>query len=131
MGVSGGDEFVAFLFDTSSDEAEEYAHKIRMTIEGINKSMSEVYPAYNVAASASIGIVPIDGEGRIGNDRYKSLQEHSTMAEIKNYADYALYVAKNAGKGREYSLDKAWETDSDRALELAFKQVRNKKKASM
>lgn len=120
---TGGDEFSVFLFGSTADGAKKTAVHIRMIIEDINGTMREEYPTYHVNASASIGVVTIDGEGHIGDDKYTTLEQHPTMAEIRNYADYALYVAKEKGKRGEFSLKEAWEADPDREIEKAFRNL--------
>jgi len=119
----GGDEFVVFLFDTTADGAKKAAHNIRVAIEDVNGLMREKYRQYRVNASASIGVVTIDGEGHIGDDKYTTLEEHPTMGEIRNYADYALYVAKKMGKKGEITLKEAWEADPNHELEEAYRNL--------
>lgn len=119
----GGDEFVVFLFDTTADGAKKSAGKIRLAIEEVNGVMRQEYAQYRVNASASIGVVTIDGEGHIGDDKYTTLEQHPTVGEIRNYADYALYVAKDKGKAGEFTLKEAWDADPERKLEAAYRNL--------
>mgnify|MGYP001612307560 CR=1 FL=1 len=119
----GGDEFVVFLFDTTAAGAKKTAHDIRFAIEEVNGVMRQEYRQYRVNASASIGVVTIDGEGHIGDDKYTTLEQHPTMGEIRNYADYALYVAKDQGKRGEFTLREAWDADPERKLEELYRNL--------
>lgn len=118
----GGDEFFVFLFDTTADGAKKVARNIRIAIEEVNSAMRKKYNQYHVNASASIGVVTINGEGHIGDDKYTTLEQHPTVEEISEYADYALYVAKDKGKMGEFTLMEAWNADPERELENARKK---------
>lgn len=124
LGRIGGDEFLAFFIDLSPEKAKKVAQKLREAIEEVNVIMREKYTQYGADASASIGIVTIDGEGHIGDDQYTTLEQHPTMAKIRCYADYALYVAKKQGKRGEYTLREAWDADPDRTLEKAYRNIK-------
>ncbi len=119
----GGDEFAILLFDTTAAGAKKAAKNIRIAIEEVNGVMRQKHKQYRVNASASIGVVTINGEGHIGDDQYTTLEQHPTMGEIRNYADYVLYVAKDQGKGREFTLREAWDADPERKLEAAYRNL--------
>jgi diguanylate cyclase (GGDEF)-like protein/excisionase family DNA binding protein len=75
----GGDEFVVALLGTGTADAVETAERIRSEIRGVN--------ANDGAISVSIGVATFPGDA-------------GAKAELLDKADWAMYVAKRAGRDR-------------------------------
>ena len=111
----GGDEFSIFLAEDDEPGAVIVAEKVRAVIEGdVTRTLREEYPAYNGVVSASIGIVPIDGDGTLGDG------VDATIDVAMRHADYAAYAAKAAGKKGELTFAEARRLDADGQFERDF-----------
>lgn len=109
----GGDEFSIFIID-EEDGAVRVAGKVRSVIEGIvTETIRQEFPTYKGSLSASIGVVPLDGNGTIDG-------ESIGVEEVMRRADYVAYVVKAAGKSGELTLNGAREVDSDGQYQRDF-----------
>ncbi len=81
VGRIGGDEFVAFLRNSSSEKA--IAEKAQDICDLFRKTYKELIDKYNVSCSVGISLFPRDG---------------MTYEELFHNADRALYYAKERGK---------------------------------
>ena len=82
FGRIGGEEFAAVLPETTLDEAQQVAERIRVALSQIKVNS----PEGEVAFTVSIGVV----------ERY----DKQELSDIMYYADKALYEAKNMGRNR-------------------------------
>jgi len=83
LGRWGGDEFIALLPETSAEEALEAATKLIKTF----RDKSILVAGHSMHASVSIGLA--------------AMPEHTTnISELMDFADAAMYKAKEAGRGR-------------------------------
>lgn len=85
FGRIGGEEFAAILPETTLDAAQQVAERIRVALSQIKVNSSKEQISFTV----SIGVVERD--------------EKQELSDIMNYADKALYEAKNMGKNRVVS----------------------------
>lgn len=81
VGRIGGDEFVAFLRNSSSEKA--VAEKARDICDLFKNTYKELIDKYNVSCSVGISLFPRDGK---------------SYEELFHHADRALYYAKERGK---------------------------------
>lgn len=88
----GGEEFVVILPATSEEQAVNIAQKIRHNIE--LKGIEHQYSLHSNIVTVSLGCVTLEG-----NDVNEK--------ELFQKADYALYLAKNAGRNRVIKYDEA------------------------
>jgi diguanylate cyclase (GGDEF)-like protein len=83
IGRYGGEEFVAFLPETSMAKAMEVAERLRVGVEGIDLEV----PGGNVRLTVSIGVAT-------------ATAQTDSIAALINEADRALYEAKRAGRNK-------------------------------
>ena len=82
----GGDELIIILVETSTDQAEKTAERIRSQVEGAQYSPNGA----TIAVTVSIGIVQCQ-------------PDDMTPTSVLSRADKALYQAKQAGRNQAYS----------------------------
>jgi diguanylate cyclase (GGDEF)-like protein len=86
----GGEEFVALLPDTNTENAMLVAEEIRKTIE----EHKMVQDAQTIKCTVSLGVSEIN------------ISKDKTIEQVLNRADKALYKAKDAGRNRVVLLNK-------------------------
>lgn len=90
VGRFGGEEFVFLLHHMTRPEAVSFAERLRGEIEGLGKNLHSRFPRCNL--TVSIGVATMS-------------PEVACVEELLNYADDALYQAKNSGRNRVESWD--------------------------
>jgi diguanylate cyclase (GGDEF)-like protein len=84
LGRLGGDEFAVLLPETSLEQAESIAERVRLAFEREDVRVAEI----RLASSVSVGITAVGTEAR------------TTLEDLLRGADAALYEAKRAGRNR-------------------------------
>ena len=97
----GGEEFVIVLVDTQEEEAFEIAENVRQAVEA--HAFKEEKKTFHLSVSAGVATLNKDTPEKM----------HRAIA-IFEWADHALYRAKEEGKGRTIAAD-----DVDMVLESA------------
>jgi diguanylate cyclase (GGDEF)-like protein len=82
LGRYGGEEFVVFASDTGEENAKKLAERIRLAVA----KEPIIFEKAEISATISIGVT--------------ALNPSSTLNRAINYADQALYEAKNSGRNK-------------------------------
>jgi len=99
----GGDEFAILMENCPLEQAEQFANRIRESIEGFRFQWGE--RRFNIGVS--IGVVPIT-------------ENDFNLNEVLSYADSACYMAKERGRNQVHVQHKAELTTSGRVGEMCW-----------
>ncbi|GAB4406646.1 MAG: GGDEF domain-containing protein [Rhodoferax sp.] len=91
----GGEEFLILLLDTTAEQAEQVAEKIRAAVQALKISVGTVV----LQKTISIGIADFPGDSE-------------TFWQAVKYADVALYHAKEQGRNRVLRFNPSMWSDS-------------------
>ncbi|APE30338.1 hypothetical protein BOX17_04835 [Halomonas aestuarii] len=84
FGRLGGEEFALLMPETSPDQAEALAERIRSSFEALTIDINK---GTSISCTVSIGVTPVGGED-------------DTLEQMLERADQALYRAKKGGRNR-------------------------------
>lgn len=101
LGRYGGEEFLALLPETDTEEARRVAERIRAAVAAHPLALSHVDGGINMTISIGIATYPLDG---------------TTIGELVQKADQAMYWAKRLGRNQVRTCVEALRASHDESL---------------
>ena len=113
VGRFGGEEFLVLLPETSAQQAQEVAERLRSAVAASPLAAQEVEGGIALTVSIGVASYPTDG---------------TSASEVREQADQAMYWAKRLGRNQVRTAAEAARANSDAALKAATAQALSRQK---